>query len=35
MRYWKVILFAPAIMIAAARNRSDDRAAADSALNRD
>ena len=35
MRYWKVIVFAPAIMIAAACNRGNDRAATDSALNRD
>jgi hypothetical protein len=35
MRYWKVIVLAPAIMIAAGCGRGDDRAAADSALNSD
>jgi outer membrane lipoprotein SlyB len=35
MRYWRVILLAPAILIAAACNRSDRQAAADSALNHD
>jgi hypothetical protein len=35
MQYWKVMVLAPAIMLAAACNGKDDRAAADSALNRD
>src|SRR5687768_1828204 len=36
MRYWKVVLLAPALMLAAAAcNRDNDRAAADSALGRD
>ena len=35
MRNWKFVLLAPAIIVAAACNRGDDRAAADSALNRD
>ena len=35
MRYWKMVLLAPAMMIVAACNRGDERAAADSALNRD
>src|SRR5256885_15880483 len=35
MQYWKVMLLAPAIMLAAACHKQDDRTAADSALNRD
>lgn len=35
MRYWKVILLAPAILIAAGCARDDRQAAADSALSRD
>jgi len=35
MRYWKMVLLAPAMTIVAACNRGDDRVAADSALNRD
>lgn len=36
MRYWKLVLLAPALMLAAAAcNKDNDRAAADSALNRD
>lgn len=35
MQTWKIIVLAPALMLAAACNRKDDRAAADSALSRD
>lgn len=35
MRHWKTIILAPAIFVAAACGRDDDRLAADSALNRD
>src|SRR5206468_4079733 len=34
-QYWKVMVLAPAIMVAAACHKNDNRAAADSALNRD
>jgi hypothetical protein len=35
MRYWKVIVLAPAIILAAACGRKDNKVAADSSLNRD
>lgn len=35
MRYWKVMILAPAIMLAAACNRDKGRTAADTALNND
>src|SRR5256885_12847216 len=35
MQIWKVMVLAPAIVLAAACHKKDDRAAADSALSRD
>ncbi|HEY8176080.1 MAG TPA: hypothetical protein VIF32_10325, partial [Gemmatimonadaceae bacterium] len=35
MQIWRVMILAPAIVLAAACHKKDDRAAADSALSRD